>query len=246
VSPAAGDIVLLHGFGSTGAIFDPLAQALSDRYAVHCPDLPGHGRAANELARSDDRPAFAEVVDRLLARLPERFELLGYSLGGRIALHLALAGGQRIGRLYLVSTTAGIEDPAERQARRLSDLAWAKALEREPYDRFISRWRAQPVFAGEPPQAAERSIAAQRECDPAALAVVMRRLGTGAMKPLWSRLAEITIPTVVIVGSRDNRYRRIGKRLAEGVADGRLVVVEGGHNLVAEAPDRLAAAILAS
>ena len=233
-------VVLLHGFGSTGAIFAPITERLSDRYAVHHPDLPGHGAARGALAREPETPAFAEVVDYLAQLLPERFTLLGYSLGGRIALQFALAFPHRLERLVLVSTTAGIEDALQRQARRQSDLAWAKALETEPYDAFIERWRSQPLFAGEPPAAAARSRSCQLENDPLALAAVMRRLGTGSMEPLWGRLGELQMEALCVAGSRDERYLRIAKRLADALPHGRLQVIEGGHNLVAEAPEALA------
>jgi 2-succinyl-6-hydroxy-2,4-cyclohexadiene-1-carboxylate synthase len=236
--------VLLHGFGSTGRIFDPIVELLADRYEVHAPDLPGHGSAAAALATEPTEPAFDEVVSWLLARLPDRFTLAGYSLGGRVALHLALAAPNRLERLFLISTTAGIDDPKERAARRSADLAWARSLETEPYERFIERWRNQPLFAGETAAAAERSRGAQLENDPLALAAVMRRLGSGVMEPLWDRLADLYCPAVVVAGTKDRRYQAIGKRLAQTLPKGAFVLLPGGHNLVAEAPQRLAELIL--
>ena len=110
-------IVLLHGFAGTGRGWDAVVERLdAERYTALAPDLRGHGAAR------DRRPVTIEdCVADVLSAAPERFDLCGYSMGGRLALHVALAAPERVGRLVLVSTTAGIEDAAERASRRGSD-----------------------------------------------------------------------------------------------------------------------------
>jgi 2-succinyl-6-hydroxy-2,4-cyclohexadiene-1-carboxylate synthase len=231
------DIVLLHGFAGTGTAWDAVRARLDGkRYRALAPDLPGHGAA------SGIRPiTFATSVEHVVATAPERFALCGYSMGGRVALHVALSCPERIERLILVSTTAGIVDAGEREARRASDEELAARTERGTIAEFADTWAAQPLFAGTPSDAA----AAWREDllrnDAVALAAVLRGIGTGSMKPLWGRLGELAMPVTVVVGERDEKFLAIGRRLAAAVARGDLAVVPGaGHGIPREAPEALA------
>lgn len=231
------NIVLLHGFSGTHRAWDGVRQRLGgERYRVLALDLPGHGAAADA-----ERPiTFAGCVEHVLARSPERFALCGYSLGGRVALHVALAAPNRVGRLVLVSCSAGIEDPAERAARRLTDGLLADELEALPFEDFIERWRSQPLFADEPAQVGKLAREDQRRNRPDALAAVLRGVGTGDMAPLWGRLGELAMPVTVVVGDRDVKYRALGARMVGLLADGDLVVVPGGHGLLLENPQAIA------
>lgn len=231
-------VVLLHGFAGTGRGWDAVAGRL-ERYTAQAPDLRGHGAA------SGARPiTFTAVVDDVLAAAPPAFALAGYSMGGRIALHVALAAPERVRRLILVATTAGLDDAGERAARRAADEALAARLEHEPITAFADRWLAQPLFADDPAdvQAAARADIARN--DPLALAAALRGLGTGVMTPLWDRLVELGMPVLVLVGERDVKFRTLGERLAAGLPHGELVVVPGaGHALPREAPAAVAAAL---
>jgi 2-succinyl-6-hydroxy-2,4-cyclohexadiene-1-carboxylate synthase len=236
----AEDLLLLHGFSATHRAFDAMIAALApQRYRPLAPDLPGHG------PDPDGRPVdFAGCVADLAAAAPPGCVLLGYSLGGRIALHLALAQPRRVARLVLVSTTAGIADPAARAVRRSADEELADRLEREPLEDFIRRWRAQPLFAGEPEAVRAAAAADQRRSTSAGLAAALRGLGTGAMEPVWDRLGELTMPVTVVVGARDEKFLALGRRLRDGLPDARLEVVAGaGHALLHEAPAAVAAAL---
>ncbi len=185
-------VVLLHGFGNTHRGWDGVISALGDeRYRPLALDLPGHGEAADV-----ERPiTFAGCVAHVLARSPERFTLCGYSLGGRVALHVALAAPERVSRLVLVSTSAGICDDAERARRRRDDHALAEDLQRIPFEQFIERWRTQPLFAAEPADVGALARADQRRNRPDALAAVLRGLGSGEMPSLWPRLRELRCPS---------------------------------------------------
>jgi len=235
------NLVLLHGFSGTHRAWDGVIAAL-DRERYNQPlalDLPGHGQAAEV-----ERPiTFAGCVADVLARAPERFVLCGYSLGGRIALHVALAASARVSRLVLVSCSPGIEDPRERAARRAADDRLAAELEAGPFEDFIERWRAQPLFADEPAHAGELAREDQRRNRPDALAAVLRGIGAGAMQPLWDRLAELRMPVTVVVGERDRKYVAIGERMVDAIAAAELRVLPGGHGLVLERPGDLARAL---
>lgn len=234
------DLVLLHGFSGTRRAWDGVVSCLgSERYRPLALDLPGHGAAADA-----ERPiTFARCVRHVLSRAPARFVLCGYSLGGRVALHVALASPERVDRLVLVASTAGIADPAERADRRRADHALAEQLERGPFDEFIERWRGQPLFAGDPPAVGELARTDQRRNRPDALAAALRGIGTGEMQPLWGRLGELRMPVAVLAGDRDAKFRALGLRMAGLLPRGRLIVVFGGHRLPLENPAAVARAL---
>jgi 2-succinyl-6-hydroxy-2,4-cyclohexadiene-1-carboxylate synthase len=234
------DVVLLHGFSQTHRAFDGVIAALAaERYRPLAPDLPGHGAAG------DRRPiTFTSCIEDLVSSAPPRFALCGYSQGGRIALHLALAHPDRVSRLVLVSTTAGIEDPAARAARRAADEALAARVERAPLADFVARWRDQPLFADEPPVVRAAAVADQLRNRPSGLAAALRGLGTGAMRPAWERLGELEVPVVVLAGERDQKFVGLGRRLVDALPDASLEIVPGaGHGLLLEAPQAVARAL---
>lgn len=234
------NLVLLHGFAGTGRTWDAVSERLSpERYTPLALDLPGHGSATGA-----PRPiTFAGCVEHVLAASPPEFVLCGYSLGGRVALHVALAAPRRVRRLVLVSSTAGLADDAARSARRAADCALADSLVHEPFERFMDRWAAQPVFAEDPPEVHERMRAEQLRNDPLALADVLRGIGTGEMEPLWERLGELVLPVTVLVGERDEKFHAPGRLLAELLPDCRMHIVPGGHRLPVEAPGEVADAL---
>ncbi len=233
-------VVLLHGFSGTRRAWDGVSALLDrERYRPLALDLPGHGQAADS-----ERPiTFAACVASVLAAAPERFTLCGYSLGGRVALHVALAAPERVSRLVLVSSSAGIVDPHERAARREAEEALASELERGPFEEFIERWRTQPLFAQEPPAAGALAREDQRRNRPDALAAVLRGIGSGEMEPLWERLGELRMPVTVLAGSRDTKYVALAELMVDHLPDGLLLVVPGGHGLPLESPDGVAQAI---
>jgi 2-succinyl-6-hydroxy-2,4-cyclohexadiene-1-carboxylate synthase len=233
-------VVLLHGFAGTGRLWDPVVARLeAERYRPLAPDLRGHGSA------SARRPvSFAGCVEDVLGLVAHPFTLGGYSMGGRIALQVAIAAPRRVERLILVSTTAGIDDPVERERRRAGDEALAAQIEHATIEDFVTRWTAQPLFAGTPPQAAARWRADMLDNEPPALAAALRGMGTGVMEPLWDRLGELTMPATVLAGERDAKFRALGERLADALPRGELVIVEGaGHGIPREDPAAVAAAI---
>jgi 2-succinyl-6-hydroxy-2,4-cyclohexadiene-1-carboxylate synthase len=237
----AETVVLLHGFAGTRHAWDLVADRFHpERYRPLALDLRGHGDAR------DERPiTFAAIATDVAAAAPERFVLCGYSLGGRVALHVALAHPERVSRLVLVASTAGIEDPELREERRAADERLAADTERGTIEEFAERWSRQPLFAGTPPAAAAHWRADLLRNDPAALAAVLRGIGAGVMAPLWDRLAELDgMPVTIVAGERDGRYAAIGRRLAAALPGARLLVVPGaGHGLPREAPQAVAAAI---
>jgi 2-succinyl-6-hydroxy-2,4-cyclohexadiene-1-carboxylate synthase len=229
-------IVLLHGFTQTGASWDGVLAELGERYRALAPDLRGHGAAAGV------RPiTFEAVIGDVLAAAPKRFALVGYSMGGRIALHVALAAPERVSRLVLVGATAGIEDAEERAERRRADFALAATIEEEGVDAFAAAWAAQPLFAGQAPDVAAAARADRRRNTPAGLAAALRGVGTGVMEPLWHRLGELPMPVLALAGERDARFRALAERIAHSTPRGAHdVVPAAGHAAHLEAPAEVA------
>jgi 2-succinyl-6-hydroxy-2,4-cyclohexadiene-1-carboxylate synthase len=235
------DVVLLHGFAGTRRTWEGVEGHLPpQRYRPLALDLPGHGLLADA-----PRPlTFDGCVESVLDRAPQRFVLAGYSMGGRIALHVALAAPERVAHLLLISATAGIEDPLERAQRREADHALAERVEAGTISDFVERWRAQPMFAADPPEAGALARADQSRNRPDGVAAALRGIGTGEMRPLWDRLGELTMPVTVLVGARDAKFQALGERMVGLLADARLLVVPGGHRLPFEAPEAVAEAIV--
>jgi 2-succinyl-6-hydroxy-2,4-cyclohexadiene-1-carboxylate synthase len=237
VGAGPDSLVLVHGFAGTRRLWDGvIAQLPPERCRALALDLPGHGSEAD-----GPRPiSFACCVEHVLERAPERFALCGYSLGGRVALHVALAHPERVARLVLVSSTAGIRDDAERSRRRASDHRLADQLERAPFERFIERWDAQPLFANDPPEVGALAREDQRRNRPDALAAALRGIGVGEMSPLWDRLPELRMPVEVLVGDRDRKFQQVARQMVGLLPRCRLHLARGGHRLPLESPAALA------
>jgi 2-succinyl-6-hydroxy-2,4-cyclohexadiene-1-carboxylate synthase len=165
-------------------------------------------------------------------------------MGGRIALHVALAAPERVSHLILVATTAGIEDLAARAARARADAELATRIERATIEEFAERWTAQELFAGTAPDVMGLWRAELLRNAPAGVAAALLGLSVGVMEPLWDRLGELTMPATVLAGGRDRKYLSIAGRLVTSLPRARLVVVaDAGHGLPREAPQAVAAAL---
>jgi 2-succinyl-6-hydroxy-2,4-cyclohexadiene-1-carboxylate synthase len=236
----AGSIVLLHGFTQTRQSWRRTITALDGRYyRAVAPDLPGHGLL------SERRPAsLAATLAYLAALIDEPHVLAGYSMGGRIALHAALARPALVERLVLVGASPGLEDVKERADRRAADDALAERIEREGLEAFAAEWAALPLWDGQPERVRAAANADRLRNTAQGLAAALRGLGTGVLPPLWDRLGELTMPVTLVVGERDAKFRGIAERMAERLPAPRLVVVPGaGHAAQLERPEVVAAAL---
>jgi 2-succinyl-6-hydroxy-2,4-cyclohexadiene-1-carboxylate synthase len=235
-------LLLLHGFTGRGTSWGAHATALARRFRLVTVDLPGHGRSG---IPSDTARASLERTADDLATILQRTRsvpahVLGYSLGARIALRLAIAHPAIVGRLVLESPSAGIAGATERRARHTADAALADRLERGGIEAFVDEWERQPIFgsyATMPPVRLARLHSERLRNRPAGLASSLRGAGQGSMEPLHDRLAKVQAPTLVIAGALEPVGHRRAADIAAGIPGARLGTVAGaGHAPHLETP----------
>jgi 2-succinyl-6-hydroxy-2,4-cyclohexadiene-1-carboxylate synthase len=207
-----------------------MASTLAQDHTVIAVDAPGHGQSAQVEA---DLPSGAD----LMARAAGEAAWVGYSMGGRYALHVALRHRGLVRRLVLVSATGGMDDPRDRAARREADEALAVKVEAEGVAAFVAWWLERPLFATLPPEAA--AVDSRLGGTAAGLAASLRQAGTGTQEPLWSQLSRLAMPVLVVAGSEDHAYLGHGHRLVASIgSNATLAVVPGaGHACHLERPD---------
>jgi 2-succinyl-6-hydroxy-2,4-cyclohexadiene-1-carboxylate synthase len=171
----------------------------------------------------------------------ERFALVGYSMGGRIALHAAFALADHLDRLVLIGASPGIADAEERAARRAADDALADRIEAIGVEAFAREWAQLPLWQGQPDRVAAAAHADRLRNTPEGLAAALRGLGTGVMDPLWDALPSLTVPVTLAVGERDEKFRAIAERMAAALPRAELrVIPDAGHAAHLEHPTTIA------
>ncbi|MDG6914625.1 MAG: 2-succinyl-6-hydroxy-2,4-cyclohexadiene-1-carboxylate synthase [Nitrososphaerota archaeon] len=229
-------MVLLHGFTGTHRTWDALADRLGKTCFLIMPDLPGHGRSATQRSSASmSVRATADAVLRLMDAVcrGRRVALVGYSLGGRVALDLAARHPGRLSCLVLEGASPGLRLPEEREERRRADRALAHDIELRGLEWFVDYWQDTPLFAHQrllPPEAFD-AIRRDRLSNTArGLAMSLRAAGTGEMAPLWDELGGIATRVLVVVGSADRKYAEVGMDMWARIPGSSLAEVDGaGH-----------------
>jgi 2-succinyl-6-hydroxy-2,4-cyclohexadiene-1-carboxylate synthase len=221
------EVVFLPGFMQHADTWSRVAAAVGERYPVR---LHEFGTWTFE-GRVGELGVFADRV------------VVGYSMGGRLALHGALRFG--FAGLVVLGSSAGIEDAGERRRRRREDVELAEWIEGHPIAEAVERWERNPVFASQ----SQDLVAAQRpgrlDHSPADLAQLLRSAGKGACPPIWDRLGELRMPVLALAGENDHTYRAAAERIASLVPRGSSGVIAGaGHAAHLEAPATVAEAIV--
>jgi len=229
-------VALLHGFGQTARCWGVLPDALTPDYEVVRLDAPGHGDTGGE---GVDLPTTADLI----AEAAGPAVYVGYSMGGRMALQLAVDRPDVVRGLVVVGGTPGIEDPNERAARRKADHALAQRIRDRGVDAFIHYWLDLPLFAGLPAEA--RYEDERRRNTAEGLATSLERAGTGSQAPLWDRLAAIDVPVLLVAGEDDQRYVEIAFRTGAAIGPGieLSLITDAGHSVHLEQPERFAGAL---
>jgi 2-succinyl-6-hydroxy-2,4-cyclohexadiene-1-carboxylate synthase len=224
-------VTFLPGFAQRGDAWASVADRVAQKYRSLLIDFSTwtfDGRLREIADRVDD----GDVV-------------VGYSMGGRLALKAALRRPGKFGALVLVGTSAGIEDPDARAERREEDEALADWIEHHSIEEFAERWEAQPVFASQPPEL----VSAQREGrlshKPERLAQLLRSAGQGMFEPVWHDLESIDCPVLAVAGELDTKYADASYRIAERVKHGRArLIPDAGHAPQLERPGEFANVLL--
>lgn len=218
--------LLLHGFSGGPRSFAHLGL---DAVA---PELPGHGGSPDATSWEDALRSLERLLD------PGPVLLAGYSMGGRLALALALRRPEKVARLVLESATAGIEDAQEREKRRGDDEALAAFIEERGVPAFVDRWEAHPTLASLRPFA-DRLRPERLRHRASGLASALRHLGTGAQPSYWSRLGELRMPVDLIAGQRDEKFTALARQLQRGLPRAELHLFDCGHAPHLEDPQRV-------
>lgn len=224
-------IVFVHGFTQTRRSWDPIISRLAPRWEFVPVDLPGHGES-RATGATDLREAAA-----ILGEAGGAGVYVGYSMGGRIALQLAVTNPEVVKALVLISVTAGIEDDAARAARFASDEELAGEIERTPVREFLEKWLSQPMFAGLPSGEIDNRLSNTSS----GLASALRSMGAGAMKLHWSDLSRLEMPVLLVTGELDQKFTAIAARMQSTISNAIRETLPGaGHAAHLERPKEFA------
>ncbi|QIZ78183.1 2-succinyl-6-hydroxy-2,4-cyclohexadiene-1-carboxylate synthase [Ferrimonas lipolytica] len=231
-------LVLLHGFMGSSLEWMPFAESLGKRCHCLAFDLPGHGKS--DKVQVETIPAFDEVMDLILTQVPaERFNLFGYSLGGRIAMHIAKRYPHRILSLTLESANRGILTELGKTVRLKDDASWQQLMEQQGMRAFLNKWYRQPVFAEMSEERRQTMIVQRLGNDPKALAAMFLGTSMGHQQDM----ADLAVPTVLMTGDRDSKYTEMAKQWPSTQLDHRLIE-HAGHNIHASQPAEFIATLL--
>jgi 2-succinyl-6-hydroxy-2,4-cyclohexadiene-1-carboxylate synthase len=236
-------LLLLHGFLGRGDDFDHLVPALSQQYRCLCIDLPGHGQT--EVHSADETlyqmPATALAIVELLDALQiQQAVLYGYSMGGRLALYLALQFPNRLSHLILESASPGLSTLSERQVRLEADRQLAHRLVAD-FPQFLSDWYDQPMWRSLRQHPGFGELADRRlQNRPLELAKSLQNCGLGSQPSLWDELVTCPVPLLLLVGAHDRKFIEINQQMLQLLPTAELAVIDNaGHNANFENPQQI-------
>ncbi|MDX1439340.1 MAG: 2-succinyl-6-hydroxy-2,4-cyclohexadiene-1-carboxylate synthase [Rubricoccaceae bacterium] len=233
-------IVLLHGFMGSGGDWSEVISCLGASDRVLIPDLPGHGRATGLIPPAYTMDGAADGLIRLLDRQQiQRASFVGYSMGGRLALHAALRHPDRVRQLVLISASPGLESESEREARRKLDARRAEAIQAD-LPSFLENWYQMPLFSTLDDRTRQQLVGQRSGNVPVELVKSLRGMGTGVQPSHWEQLHMIDVPACAIAGAHDPKFVSIARRMAETSSFRARIMPDVGHAILAENPQDLA------
>ena len=241
-NPEAPPLMVLHGFTGCAQTMAGVSEALADGWRVHALDLVGHGES--DAPESPELYSMERCVDQVLAAMDslglERAHFLGYSMGARVALSLAVGAPGRVSSLVLVGVSPGPKDEIARAERVTADEALAARILDRGIEAFVDAWMALPLFASQARLGAEALEIARKQrlaCRPLGLANSLRGMGSGAMPPLSHRLNELEAPVLLVVGSEDAKFGAIAREMCPRIPRAEMLEIgEAGHAAHLEQP----------
>jgi 2-succinyl-6-hydroxy-2,4-cyclohexadiene-1-carboxylate synthase len=231
----------------SGADWDAVAPSFEASHHCIAVDLPGHGQSRANTADDCD---MVETCTNLMELIDDHghdsFSVVGYSMGGRIALYLALYYSMRIDKVVAESASLGLRTEAERTQRRADDKARAQRLESESFDDFLRDWYNLPLFQTlhRDPSALSALIERRMTNDPAQLALSLRGVGTGSQPALWEEWPDNHVPTLLIAGEDDAKYAALTGEMSAACPEAEARIIPGcGHNVHYEIPNAYTTAL---
>lgn len=250
VQGAGEPLLLLHGFTGTKKTWAKCLPEWTKRFQTIAVDIVGHGESDSpEDVRHYKMEAVADALEIVLDRLGvKKTHVVGYSMGGRLALYFTIMRPHRIGRALLESASPGLETPEERRARAERDDALADRIVACGLEAFVDEWENLPLFATQRdlPEDVRREIRRERlSQNPIGLAGSLRGMGTGCQPSLWDALPHCQTPITLVVGALDEKFVAIAERMAARLPRGVRRIVDGcGHAVHVERPDIFAKIVI--
>lgn len=221
-------VLFIPGFMQRGDAWRPVAELLPERYPSRLLDHAEHTFEGR----------MREILDSGAS------VLVGYSLGGRLALRAALRSRESFSAVVLVGATAGIEEGPLRATRAEADEKLASWMEAMPIEDIVGLWERQPLFADQSDALVEEQRPGRLSHDPRQLALILRTAGQGVLDPVWHELRGLELPLLAIAGARDDGYSAAAKRIASTAPRGQVAIVEeAGHAAHLQQPERVASLI---
>lgn len=230
-------LVMLHGFLGAQTDWQAIVKQLTDQFYCVCIDLPGHGLSPSLTLPTPGFELIAKHIQAAIDSLSiEKYHLLGYSLGGRIALHLARNNTQKLLSLSLESCHPGLQTLEEKQLRAKNDLSWSKKLTDLPIEAFLALWYQQGVFAELSIEARQKLIEKRRHNNPVGLINIYLASSLSEQSNLWELPASLPFPCHYIVGGDDSKFLALATRWQQQASVKVRVVEQAGHNVHLAAP----------
>jgi len=237
-------LLLLHGFTGSSGTWLPFCEKWDRHSMMICPDLPGHGNT--EAPDDPERYSMENTIQDLCAILDklgvERANVLGYSMGGRIALGFAAAHPGRVGKLVLESSSPGLETEEERISRRMKDSELANFIKEQGIEAFVDYWQNIPLFKSlqKMPEPTRKATRKQRLANhPVGLAHSLLGIGTGAQPSYWDSLHSLDVDVMLLVGDLDEKFRKIAEKMSQRLNSSSIKIINGaGHAIHVENPEK--------
>ena len=243
-------VVAVHGFTGNSSTWEAFIQAACREFTVVAVDVLGHG--GSDAPESPERYTMQRFAEDLVALLDsmdlDKASWLGYSMGGRICLYLALKAPQLCRALVLEGASPGISDPDERRSRVEGDAALARLIEEKGVAAFVEHWEGLPLFASQcrlPREVREKLHRQRLRNNPIGLANSLRGMGAGVQPPLQERLHSLSMPALFVAGEEDGKYCKLARSMRAAVLNGQVSIIpEAGHAPHLEQPQRFNSAVL--
>lgn len=233
-------IICLHGFTGSGSDYSIVADHLKQRRPLIAPNFPDYRSkpSADEITWDSTLSILDSLIEETVEGRP--CVLVGYSMGGRIALQYAMHNHSRLKGLVLIGATPGIEDAALTAERLKQDNDLADKLTDQTLDDFLTYWLNQPILKSQEAIAEpyrNRMLEERHKLSLESLSKFLQTLGTGTMPSVWHRLKQLAIPTLLVTGEQDLKFTGIAQRMVSQIPGSEHAIIkDSGHSACFEQP----------